>query len=92
MEAQKLGGFDMLILASSWIFWVASLELPTNMLYDKIMIIEHNLKILFWGEVRPLKASGGVLGQLGVVLGSPGSLFGAPWADLEASWGGFGAS
>ena len=42
MEAQKLGGFDMLILASSWIFWVASVELPTNMFYDKIMNIEHS--------------------------------------------------
>ena len=38
MEAQKLGGFDMLILASSWIFWVASVELPTNMFYDKILL------------------------------------------------------
>ena len=44
MEAQKLGGSDTLILATSWIFLMASGELSTNKFYKKMMIIEHNGK------------------------------------------------
>ena len=42
VDVQKLGGYDMLILESSWIFLMASGELPTNMFYEKIVVIEHN--------------------------------------------------
>ena len=42
MEAQKLGGSDTLILATSWIFLMSSGELSTDMIYQEMMLIEHN--------------------------------------------------
>ena len=37
VEAQKLGGSDMLILAASWIFLMASF-----MVFERIVTTEHN--------------------------------------------------
>ena len=39
VEAQKLGGSDKLILAASWIFLMASGEIPKFMCCKVIMII-----------------------------------------------------
>mgnify|MGYP003308838520 CR=1 FL=1 len=58
MEAQKLGGSDMLILAASWIFLMASGELPRFMFCKKITIIEHN------SEKITLGGSWGLLGAI----------------------------
>ena len=76
MEAQKLGGSDMLILAASWIFLMASGELPKFWFCKKIMIIEHNSEsiTLGWswgllgepleGDLDPLEAVWEGLGSL----------------------------
>ena len=58
MEAQKLGGSDMLILAASWIFLMTSGELPRIMFCKKIMILEYNL------EKVTLEGSWGLLGAI----------------------------
>ena len=58
MEAQKLGGSDMLILAASWISLMASGELPNFLFCKKTMIIEHN------SESITLDGLGGSWGDL----------------------------
>ena len=58
VEAQKLGGSDMLILAASWIFLMTSGELPRIMFCKKIMIIEYN------SEKITLEGSWGLLGAI----------------------------
>ena len=58
MEAQKLGGSDMLILAASWIFLMASGELPTCMLCKEIVRVGHN------GQKINLGESWGLLGEI----------------------------
>ena len=84
MEAQKLGGSDMLILAASWISLMASGELPNFLFCKKIMIIEHNSESITlgwsWGLV------GAILKPFRKVLGS----LGAVWEALGSSWGGLG--
>ena len=92
MEAQKLGGSDMLILAASWISMMASGELPKYLFCKKIMIIEHNSESITlgwsWGLLgailkpfrRVLGSLGAVWEALGVVLSplpSPSGLVGA---------------
>ena len=57
MEAQKLGGSDMLILAASWIFLMASGELPNFLFRKKIMIMSTIENRLLWDGL------GGFLGR-----------------------------
>ena len=87
MEAQKLGGSDMLILAASWISLMASGELPNFLFCKKIMIIEHNSESITlgwsWGLLGAiLKPLWGVLGSLGVVWGALGAVLGPLGAVL----------
>ena len=79
-----LGGSDMLILAASWIFLMASGELPRSMFCKKIMVIEHNSeKITLGGSWRLLgailRAFWEVLGFLGVVWGTLGAVLWWSW-------------
>ena len=101
MEAQKLGGSDMLILAASWIFLMNSGELPRIMFCKKIMIIEYNSEKIYsggvlgasWGDLEAsfggLGLSWGCLGDswggLGVVLGALGAVLGWSWELLGRS-------
>ena len=83
VEAQNLGGSDMLILAASWISLMASGELPKFLFCKKMMIIEHNSESITlgwsWGLLgailkpfrRVLGSLGAVWEALGVVLVSP---------------------
>ena len=99
MEAQKLGGSDMLILAASWISLMASGELPNffNLFCKKIMIVEHNSESITlgwsWGLLgailkpfrRVLGSPGAVWEALGVVLGALGAVLGWSWELLGRS-------
>ena len=73
MEAQKLEGSDMLILAASWIFLMASGEFPKFMFCKKIMVIEHDWERITLGGSWELLGAilKAVWGALGVVLVSP---------------------
>ena len=90
MEAQKLGGFDTFILATSWIFVMASRELSTTMFYKNTMVSD--LKRWLGGGVRPLKASGGVLRAAWSCLWEALGLSWAPLRLILTLLGGFGAS
>ena len=97
MEAQKLGGSDMLILAASWISLMASGELPKFLFCKKIVIIEHNSESITlgwsWGLLgailkpfrRVLGSPGAVWEALGVVLGALGAVLGWSWELLGRS-------
>ena len=79
LEAQKLGGSDMLILEASWIFLMAS------------GVIEHNSERITlggsWGLLGAiLKPLWGVLGSLGAVWGALGVVLGALGVVLGWSW------
>ena len=81
MEAQKLGGSDMLILAASRVFLMTSGELPGVMFDKKILIIEYN------SEKTTL---GGSWGLLGAILKPLLGRLGFSWGCLGGSWGGLG--
>ena len=70
MEALKLRGSDMLILAASWIFLMASGELSTlcHMFHKQMMATTEKM---LSGEVRSLHALGGFLGTAWNGLGRP---------------------
>ena len=97
VEAQKLGGSDMLILAASWISLMASGELPNFWFCKKIMIIDHNSESITlgwsWGLLgailKPFRRVVGSLGAvweaLGVVLGALGAVLGWSWELLGRS-------
>ena len=85
MEAQKLGGSDMLILAASWISLMASGELPNFLFCKKIMIIEHNSESITLGWSWGLL--GAILKPFRKVLGSPGAV----WEALGVVLGALGA-
>ena len=51
MEAQKLGVSDMLILAASWIFLMASGELPKFVFVRKSLFLKTIQKRLLWEGV-----------------------------------------
>ena len=97
MEAQKLGGSDMLILAASWIFLIAPGELPTLMFCERIMSFERIWDKTTlggsWGLLgaileplwRVLGSLGAVWGALGVVLGALGVVLGWSWELLGRS-------
>ena len=84
MEAQKLGGSDMLILAASWISLMASGELPIFLFFKK-MIIEHNSESITLGWSWGLL--GAILKPFREVLGSPGAV----WEALGVVLGALGA-